>query len=99
MPWVHQLNRFSIKRQGLLSWTVTLGLFTTSVTVHALFNPAMAGMKFMTFWPSIIIATLICGWRQGGAVLILSALTAKYFFLEPANCRATINVKVHRQSG
>jgi two-component sensor histidine kinase len=94
MPWVHQLSRFSIKRQGLLSWTVTLGLFTTSVAVHALFNPVMAGTKFMTFWPSIIIATLICGWQQGVAVLILSALTAKYFFIEPASSASIVSFLV-----
>ncbi len=37
----------------------------------------------MTFWPAIIVATLICGWRQGFFVLILSTVTAWYFFLEP----------------
>ncbi len=84
MPWVHQLSRATIKRQGLLSWTVALGLFTASVAVRVLLNPVIAGMKFMTFWPSIVIATLICGWRQGAAVLILSALSARYLFLDPA---------------
>jgi two-component system, sensor histidine kinase PdtaS len=83
MPWVHQLNRVAIKRQGLLSWTVALAIFTGSAAVRVLFDPVLAGMKFMTFWPAIIVATLICGWRQGFFVLILSTVTAWYFFLEP----------------
>ncbi len=71
MPWVHQLSRVSIKRQGLLSWTVALALFTVSIAIRILFDPFLAGMKFITFWPAIIVATLICGWRQGIFVLLL----------------------------
>jgi K+-sensing histidine kinase KdpD len=85
MPWVHQLSRVSIKRQGLLPWTVALALFTGSVALRELFDPFLAGMKFITFWPAIIVATLICGWRQGAFVLILSMATAWYLFLEPVN--------------
>lgn len=83
MPWVHKIHTVSIKRQGLMSWTVALAIFTASVAVRVLFNPILAGMKFLTFWPAIAIATLICGWRQGVFVLILSALTGWYFFMEP----------------
>ncbi|WP_424360727.1 DUF4118 domain-containing protein [Methylocystis parvus] len=83
MPWVHKIHTFSIKRKGPLSWTVALGLFTTSVALRVLFDPVLDGMKFLTFWPAIAVATLICGWRQGVFVLVLSALTAWYFFIEP----------------
>ncbi len=85
MPWVHKIHTASIKGQGLLSWTVALGIFTASVALRVLFHPLLSGMKFITFWPAIAIATLICGWRQGAFVLILSGLTAWYFFMEPFN--------------
>ncbi|MGJ0506040.1 MAG: histidine kinase dimerization/phosphoacceptor domain -containing protein [Methylocystis sp.] len=85
MPWVHQISRVSIKRQGLLSWVVALGLFTGSVAVRVLFEPFLGGMKFMTFWPAIVVTTLICGWRQGAFVLSLATGTAWYFFLEPVH--------------
>ncbi len=85
MPWVHKIHTVSIKRQGLMSWTVAFGFFTGSVAVRVLFGPLLAGMKFLTFWPAIALATLICGWRQGVFVLFLSALTAWYFFIEPFN--------------
>ncbi len=83
MPWVHKIHTVSVKREGLLSWTVALGLFTASVALRMLLEPLLAGMKFITFWPAIAITTLICGWRQGAFVLVLSAGTAWYFFLEP----------------
>lgn len=85
MPWVHKIHEVSIKRQGPLSWTVAVGLFSASVALRFIFDPFLEGMKFLTFWPAIALATLICGWRQGGFVLILSALTSWYYFMEPYN--------------
>ncbi len=85
MPWVHKIHTLSIKRSGLLPWTVSLGLFTASVALRVLLAPLLEGMKFLTFWPAIAIATLICGWRHGAFVLVMSVLTAWYFFLEPTH--------------
>lgn len=83
MPWMHQLSRVSIKRQGPLSWTIALALFAVSLGVRVLFDPVLSGMKFLTFYPAIALATLICGWRQGAVVLALSAVTGWRFYLEP----------------
>ena len=85
MPWVHKIHEISIKRQGLLSWTVALGFFTASVASRVLFDRLLEEVQFLTFWPAIALATLICGWRQGIFVLVLSALTGWYFLIEPLN--------------
>ena len=85
MPWVHKIHEVSIKRQGLLSWAVALGFFTASVALRFLFDRFLEGVQFLTFWPAIALATLICGWRQGIFVLVLSALTGWYFLIEPLN--------------
>ena len=84
MPWVRQLSRASIKRQGLLPWTVALGIFTASVAIRYPLSPFVEGLAFITFFPAIVAATLICGWQQGTAVLILSAFAGWYLFLDPA---------------
>jgi two-component system, sensor histidine kinase PdtaS len=97
MPWVHQLSRASIKRQGLLSWTVALAIFTASVVVRFPLSPFLEGLAFITFYPAIVAATLICGWRQGIAVLILSAFAGWYLFLDPTSAlkgRQTIGALV-----
>jgi two-component sensor histidine kinase len=85
MPWVHQLSKATIKRQGLSSWTVALALFTASVAIRVMFEPFLGGMKFLTFWPAIAVATFVCGWRQGTMVLLLAGVTAWYFYMEPFN--------------
>lgn len=51
--------------------------------MRILFASALEGSAFVTFYPAIVASTLICGWRQGAVVLILSALSAWYLFLEP----------------
>jgi PAS domain S-box-containing protein len=38
---------------------------------------------FITFFPAIILATFLGGWRAGVASLALSALAADYFFMPP----------------
>lgn len=72
----------------MLSWTVALGFFTASAVARVLFDPFLEGVQFITFWPAIALATLICGWRQGIFVLVLSALTGWYFLIEPLNSSA-----------
>ncbi len=84
MPWVHQLSRASIKRQGVLPWAVALLIFAVSFEARLVLPPVLVGLAFMTFYPAIVAATLICGWRQGTLVLFLSVLAGWYFFLEPA---------------
>lgn len=85
MPWVHKIHTASIKRRGLLPWAVALLLFAASLSARILLEPVLAGMKFLTFHPAIVVATLICGWGQGVFVLLLSAVAAWYLFLEPTN--------------
>lgn len=83
MPWVHKIHTASIKRRGLLPWAVALLLFATSLAARILLDPVLAGMKFLTFHPAIVAATLLCGWLQGVFVLALSAVAAWYLYLEP----------------
>jgi hypothetical protein len=42
-------------------------------------------LKFLTFYPAIALATLVCGWLQGVVVLVLSALSAWYFLFVPSD--------------
>ncbi len=85
MPWVHQISKLSVKRQGLWPWVIACTLFAASLGLRFLLAPFLEGMKFITFYPAIALATLLCGWRQGTSVLVLSAVSAWYLFLEPTN--------------
>jgi hypothetical protein len=73
----------SIRREGPLSWLVALALFGVGLVIRLLLEPVLEGMKFLTFYPAVAAATLLCGWRQGVLVLVLSTLTAWCLFFEP----------------
>jgi two-component sensor histidine kinase len=84
MSWVEGLINLSRSRgAGIRPWAITVGLFSASVALRLALEPALEGMKFLTFYPSIALATLICGLRQGVAVLILSTLASWYLLFEP----------------
>jgi hypothetical protein len=85
MPWVRQLSKLSQPRDGLASAAIAAGLFAASLSIRFLFAPVLVGMKFLTFYPTIALATLLCGWRYGGIILVLGGLSGWYFFMEPYN--------------
>ncbi|MEK4031658.1 histidine kinase dimerization/phosphoacceptor domain -containing protein [Methylocystis sp. IM3] len=85
MNWLDQLCKLSRSRGGSRAWTIALALFATSLAVRFLFAPSLHGLKFLTFYPAIALATLVCGWPQGVVVLVLSALSAWYFLFVPSD--------------
>ena len=79
MGWISGLSKPSRARgTGLRPWVIAIALFTASVALRLALEPLLEGMKFLTFYPSVALATLICGWRQGAAVLALSAFVSLY---------------------
>ena len=74
---------FGVRLRGIPSWAVAVLLFCGAFGLRLLFDPLLIGTKFLTFYSAIGLAALICGWQAGALVLILSALAAWYFFLEP----------------
>lgn len=86
MPWVHQVARLSRNHgKGVESWGIAVALFAVALALRILTAPLLEGMKFLTFYPAIALATLICGWRQGVLVLLLATVSAWYLFFEPLN--------------
>lgn len=45
--------------------------------------PVVTGVQYITFYPGVIITTLICGMRAGATTMLLSALAAWFFILPP----------------
>jgi two-component sensor histidine kinase len=53
--------------------------------LHALLDPLLAGVPFITFFPVVLFASIWGGARAGALALLLGALVAEYFWLEPRN--------------
>jgi two-component system, sensor histidine kinase PdtaS len=68
---------------GVRSWVVA-GLFlAASIVVRLALAHWLDPVPFLTFYPAVVASTLLCGWRQGALVVVLSAIAAEFFFVEP----------------
>lgn len=85
MAWATQLARISAQRRGVWTWLLALAIFAACLGLRLLLAPWLAQMKFLTFYPAIAAATLVCGWGPGVLVLLLSTVAAWFFFFEPLN--------------
>jgi two-component sensor histidine kinase len=82
--WASRLAKVTADRQGIRPWLVALGIFAASILARLALGRWLEPHTFMTLFPAIMIATLLCGWRQGAAVLILTTLAAWYLLLPPS---------------
>ena len=83
MAWAAKVHELATKLHGPQSWFVAFLFFGASLGIRILFAPWLDPLKFLTFYPAIAGATLLCGWPRGVFVLLLSAISSWYFFFEP----------------
>lgn len=84
MAWVGPVSKVVGRPQnGVQPWAIAFALFAACLLLRLALEPWLTSLAFITFYPAIIIATLVCGWRPGVLVALLSMLAGWYFFLEP----------------
>jgi two-component system, sensor histidine kinase PdtaS len=84
MAWVGPISK--IVRQhpsGMQASAIAVALFAAGLLVRLALEPWLSPIAFLTFYPAIIATTLICGWRQGVLVVLLSMAAGWYLFIEP----------------
>src|SRR5437016_871691 len=82
----HQLlDRFrQLRRKPVAAHGVAIIVVGIATALRWLIDPQLvSGLPFITYYPAIIVATLIAGFWPGVLSLILSATAAWYFFLPP----------------
>ena len=78
-----QFSDWVSSRAGPLGvYVVTVVLVGVALALRLYLTPWLIGAQFITFFPAVIIATLVCGTAPGVISVVLSALAARYF-LEP----------------
>jgi K+-sensing histidine kinase KdpD len=84
MAWVGPIARI-VRRHpgGMRAWVIAVALFGAGLLVRLALDPWLSPIAFLTFYPAIIVATLICGWRPGVLVVLLSMTAGWYLFVEP----------------
>lgn len=72
----------SSPENSLRPYLVALVLFILALAVRVLLLPGN-GMPFITFYPAVILAALLCGFRPALLVLLLSTVAGQYMFIPP----------------
>ena len=61
-----------------------LAIAGAGLAMRLLANPVMpSGYPYVTFFPMVVIASLLLGWRNGTIAAVASGLAAWYFFITP----------------
>lgn len=87
---VHRLQKLyfdipALRDGSIGSFVVAAVAAGTATGLRVALDPIVAGVQFITFFPAVILTTLITGWRAGAASVILCALAAWFVILPPHN--------------
>lgn len=74
---VREVNR----QPAALRWALALAFFALALAARLLIFPISAGVPFLTFFPAIFGAALLCGWAPAVAITALTAATSVFLFL------------------
>jgi two-component sensor histidine kinase len=99
LPWVRPVADLARHRfGGGRGWVVALAVFAGTLVLKLALLRWLDASPFLTFYPAVVVTAFLCGSRRGAAVLLLSAVSALYFFIEPRNSFA-INTTAAIQLG
>jgi two-component sensor histidine kinase len=65
----------------LIRWLEAFGLFGVALAIRFLLGPLLGTVPFLSFYPAILLAALLLGWKEAVFVLVLSLAAGLYFFL------------------
>jgi two-component sensor histidine kinase len=67
----------------LLRWLEAAALFAAAFALRGLIGWSEAAGPFLTFYPAIVIAALLLGWKEAGFILVLAMAAGLFIFLPP----------------
>ena len=95
-----RIFRFQDRHSPPTCWGVALLLFALALVARLMLAGYASGLPFITFFPAMILTTLLCGWRQALLVLLLACASAALLLPPPSwyggsgPTRATVSLAV-----
>ncbi len=71
------------RRTGVRAWVLAGLFFAVAFAVRLALTRSLDPVPFITYYPVVVAATLVGGWRQGALATGLSALAGWLFLVEP----------------
>lgn len=81
--WLIRILAWRAKQPAEVSWFAASGLFLAALVARILAGRMYGANPAMVFYPAILIAAAVLGWKEATAVLVLSVAVGAYLFVPP----------------
>jgi two-component sensor histidine kinase len=81
MWWMTRILRWRWRQPPPICWLTATMLFGIAFVIRWSLGPLFGAAPFVSFYPAILIAAVMFGWREAGFVLVLSLSAGLCFFL------------------
>ena len=83
MRRVMRLLAWRSNQPALIRWLEAFALFGVALAGRVAFDALHIPIPFLTFYPAILFAALLLGWKEATFVLVASLSAGMHFFLPP----------------
>jgi two-component sensor histidine kinase len=80
---VVRILRLRWRQPAPIRWLMAAVLFGIALTIRFSLGQLHGAIPFLSFYPAILIAAVLLGWKEAIFVLVLSLSAGWYFFLPP----------------
>ena len=81
LRWLTRALRWRWRQPPLVRWVEAVGLFGIALGIRLMVGRFYGVMPGLSFYPAILIAAVLLGWKEAIFVLVLSLAAGWYFFL------------------
>ncbi len=78
---VVRILRLRSRQPAAIRWLMATALFGIALTIRFSLGPLHGAIPFLSFYPAILVAAVLLGWKEAIFVLVLSLSAGWYFFL------------------
>jgi hypothetical protein len=78
---VVRILRLRWRQPAPIRWLMAAALFGIALTIRFSLGPLHGAIPFLSFYPAILVAAVLLGWKEAIFVLVLSLSAGWYFFL------------------
>lgn len=83
MQFLKQLVSWGAAQPPLVRWATTFGLIGVALLSRWAFGRLYGAIPALTFYPTLLLVSVMFGWKEAGVILCLSALAGLFLFLTP----------------
>jgi len=80
---LHKAQPYLPRRSSYAAYLVAMALTALALFARLTMAPVNAGLQYVTFFPAVTLAVVICGFGPGLMVTFIGVILATYFFTPP----------------